>query len=257
MIKSEKFVEACKESLKDSMLTFKRKTYSSVVLPTFDEKLNKPSGKASCCSVLIAAEKCISDDVRKLSKAQVNPRKEKIGIRYVREICENRIIVNCTSHSASRQRHERPRGKELPRGGNKVDLGTNSLPAAPASLAHCAQIKNTEKLIKIKELRIRFQQELIEIETFDKDFIDPAQLESLIKEKIQAELEYALKMGELKVIFPCRIICCEDNTNRINSLRNQQQQIRPAEFPILLDKLILDKKDNNKNRKNSKKVPTF
>ncbi|GFQ99345.1 hypothetical protein TNCT_536661 [Trichonephila clavata] len=97
MIKSEKFVEACKESLKDAMLDLPKKTYSSVVAQSLGEKLNKPPRKASCCSVLIAAENCNSGDVRKLFKAQVNPRKEKIGIRHLKEISENRILVNCAS----------------------------------------------------------------------------------------------------------------------------------------------------------------
>ncbi|GFR30678.1 hypothetical protein TNCT_38931 [Trichonephila clavata] len=78
MIKREKFVEACKESLKDAMLALPKKTYTSVLLPSLGEKLNEPSRKAFCCSVLIAAENCNSGDVKKLFKAQVNPRKETI-----------------------------------------------------------------------------------------------------------------------------------------------------------------------------------
>ncbi|GFQ68809.1 hypothetical protein TNCT_592621 [Trichonephila clavata] len=42
MIKSEKFVEACKESLKDAMLDLPKKTYSSVVAESLGEKLNEP-----------------------------------------------------------------------------------------------------------------------------------------------------------------------------------------------------------------------
>ncbi|GFY66868.1 hypothetical protein TNIN_461531 [Trichonephila inaurata madagascariensis] len=57
MIKSEKIVEACKESLK-------------------------------------VAENCNSDDIRKLFESQVNPRNKKIGIQHVKEISENRIVVN-------------------------------------------------------------------------------------------------------------------------------------------------------------------
>ncbi|GFY61469.1 hypothetical protein TNIN_189131 [Trichonephila inaurata madagascariensis] len=97
MINNEKFVEACKESLKDSMSSVPKKTYSSVVTPCFGGELNEPSRKTSCCSVLLAAENCNSGDVRKLFKAQINPRKEKIGIRHVKEISDNRIIVNCAS----------------------------------------------------------------------------------------------------------------------------------------------------------------
>ncbi|GFX43856.1 hypothetical protein TNCV_4111351 [Trichonephila clavipes] len=78
MIKSEKFVEDCKESSKDAMSSVPKKTYSSVVASCFG--VNGPSRMALRCSILIAAENCDSDDVRKLFKAQINPRKEKIGI---------------------------------------------------------------------------------------------------------------------------------------------------------------------------------
>ncbi|GFQ89273.1 hypothetical protein TNCT_699971 [Trichonephila clavata] len=112
-----------------------------------------------------------------------------------------------------------------PPGKEAMQLGTDPLPTAPTanptSLAHCAQIKNAEKLIKIKELRIKSQQVLIDIETFDKDCTDPAQLAALIKEKAQAELEVALKMGELKVLFPCPVNCCKYHVNGINSFRTQ------------------------------------
>ncbi|GFY51208.1 hypothetical protein TNIN_12771 [Trichonephila inaurata madagascariensis] len=50
MIKSEKFVEACKKSLKDAM-SLPKKTYSSVVAPSFVGELKESSRKASCCSV--------------------------------------------------------------------------------------------------------------------------------------------------------------------------------------------------------------
>ncbi|GFY62758.1 gag-like protein [Trichonephila inaurata madagascariensis] len=85
---------ACKESLKDAMSSLPKKTYSSVVALSFGGELNEPSRKTSCCSILIAAENCNSDDVRKLFKAQINPRKEKIGIRQFKKISENRILVN-------------------------------------------------------------------------------------------------------------------------------------------------------------------
>ncbi|GFY54479.1 hypothetical protein TNIN_250071 [Trichonephila inaurata madagascariensis] len=82
-----------------------------------------------------------------------------------------------------------------------MQLGTEHPPATHASatnptssFAHCAQIKSTEKLIKIKELRIKYLQDLIEVETFNKDITDAAQLEALIKEKAQTELEFVVRM---------------------------------------------------------------
>ncbi|GFT26361.1 nucleic-acid-binding protein from transposon X-element [Trichonephila clavipes] len=72
-------------------------------------------------------------------------------------------------------------------------------PAAQANAnssadAQCAQIKNLEKLSKIKDRRIKYLQDLIEIETFDKDTVDADQLAALIKEKANTELEYATTM---------------------------------------------------------------
>ncbi|GFY60330.1 hypothetical protein TNIN_247551 [Trichonephila inaurata madagascariensis] len=79
------------------MSSLPKKTYSSVVAPSFDGELNEPSRKTSCCSVLIAAENCNCDDVRKLFKAQISTRKGKIWIRLVKEISDNRITVYCAS----------------------------------------------------------------------------------------------------------------------------------------------------------------
>ncbi|GFV22292.1 hypothetical protein TNCV_3923521 [Trichonephila clavipes] len=160
---------------------------------------------------------------------------------------------------AFRHRHEEERSRV-----EVVQLGTEHPPAAHASatnpkssLAHCAQIKSTEKLSKIKELRIKYLHDLIDIETFDKDITDAAQLEALIKEKAQAELEFTVRMGEFKVLFPCPIQCCtHNNSNGPNSFRPKQK--RPAESSILPATLILDKKQEKPNivNKKSKKGST-
>ncbi|GFW11712.1 uncharacterized protein LOC103524116 [Trichonephila clavipes] len=55
-------------------------------------------------------------------------------------------------------------------------------PPTQRSLAHCAQIKNTGKLIKIKEIRIMYLQDLIEIETFDKYITECCSAASNIEE---------------------------------------------------------------------------
>ncbi|GFT37759.1 hypothetical protein TNCV_4128411 [Trichonephila clavipes] len=126
-----------------------------------------------------------------------------------------------------------------------MQLGSEIPPAAlaPASLPIDAQFKSFEKLIKIKDLRIKYLQDLIEIETFDKDSTDAAQLSALIKEKANTELEYATKLGELKVLFPCPVKSCPHNkANGINSYRNKNK--RPTESPILPATLIPDKKTN-------------
>ncbi|GFT55584.1 hypothetical protein NPIL_527751 [Nephila pilipes] len=79
------------------MLALPKKTYSSILAPFLGKKLNEPPRKTSCCSDIITAENCNSSDVRKLFRAQVNHRKEKIGIQHVKEISDNRILVNCAS----------------------------------------------------------------------------------------------------------------------------------------------------------------
>ncbi|GFS85281.1 nucleic-acid-binding protein from transposon X-element [Trichonephila clavipes] len=100
--------------------------------------------------------------------------------------------------------------------------------------------------------------DLIEIETFDKDSVDAAQIKerplaALIKEKAATELEYATTLGELKVLFPCLVKrCTHAKANGINSFRNKNK--RPTESPILPATLILEKnlKTQSKNGKNNK-----
>ncbi|GFQ76220.1 hypothetical protein TNCT_392251 [Trichonephila clavata] len=141
-------------------------------------------------------------------------------------------------------------GEQSSQGEEAMQLGTEPLLATTSDpLEHCAQIKKREKLINIKQLRIRYLVDMIEIETFDKDITDASEIESLIKEKAKAELEFAIQMGELKVLFPCPVPCCQHtNANEINSFRTTQK--RPAESPILPAKLIIN--NNNKNVKKLK-----
>ncbi|GFW06386.1 nucleic-acid-binding protein from transposon X-element [Trichonephila clavipes] len=153
--------------------------------------------------------------------------------------------------------------KRAPRIDDVKKLGMEN-PAAhanemPSAAAHCAQIKTLEKLSKIKERRIKYLQDLVEIETFDKDTVDTDQLAALIKEKATTELEYATNMGELKVLFPCPAkSCIHSKANGINPLRNKHK--RPAESPILPATLVLEKNpkvqisknNNNKNEKLAK-----
>ncbi|GFX82909.1 hypothetical protein TNCV_2640441 [Trichonephila clavipes] len=153
--------------------------------------------------------------------------------------------------------------KRAPRVDDVKKLGMEN-PAAHANeissaAAHCAQIKNSEKLSKIKERRIRYLQDLVDIETFDKDTVDADQLAALIKEKATTELEFATTMGELKVLFPCPAKSCNHaKANGINPLRNKHK--RPAESPILPATLVLEKNpkvqntknNNNKNEKTAK-----
>ncbi|GFU66256.1 hypothetical protein TNCV_4035761 [Trichonephila clavipes] len=61
---------------------------------------------------------------------------------------------------------------------------------------HCARIRILQKLIRYAETRIRYQQELIDIETFDQRDTDAAQLQSYIHAKGATELDYNMKLGK-------------------------------------------------------------
>ncbi|GFV26734.1 putative RNA-directed DNA polymerase from transposon X-element [Trichonephila clavipes] len=61
---------------------------------------------------------------------------------------------------------------------------------------HCARIRTLQKLIRYAETRIRYQQELIDIETFDQRDTDAAQLQSYIHAKGATELDYNMKLGK-------------------------------------------------------------
>ncbi|GFV59389.1 nucleic-acid-binding protein from transposon X-element [Trichonephila clavipes] len=61
---------------------------------------------------------------------------------------------------------------------------------------HCARIRSLQKLIRYAETRIRYQQELIDIETFDQRDTETTQLQTYIHAKGAAELDYNMKMEE-------------------------------------------------------------
>ncbi|GFY31072.1 hypothetical protein TNCV_4359791 [Trichonephila clavipes] len=65
------------------------------------------------------------------------------------------------------------------------------------SLSNEAFLKSAVTLYseKMSKLRIKYLQDLIEIETVDKYITEAALLKALIKEKAQAKLEFAVRMG--------------------------------------------------------------
>ncbi|GFR28442.1 hypothetical protein TNCT_674651 [Trichonephila clavata] len=77
--------------------------------------------------------------------------------------------------------------------------GTTLTPPSPVAI--CQHIGKLQKLVRFADSRIRFQQEFIDIEMFDRRDTDPVHLESLIREKGSAELEYGISLGELKGLF--------------------------------------------------------
>ncbi|GFQ76851.1 hypothetical protein TNCT_291561 [Trichonephila clavata] len=90
---------------------------------------------------------------------------------------------------------------EQENGDDISDPPTDTNPLPPD--VHCAYIRTLQKHIRHAESRIPHQKELIDIETFDQRDTDAAQLQSYIHAKVAGELDYNVKMGELKLFFPC------------------------------------------------------
>ncbi|GFR22625.1 hypothetical protein TNCT_729511 [Trichonephila clavata] len=119
---------------------------------------------------------------------------------------------------------------EQENGDDISDPPTDTNPLPPD--VHCAHIRTLQKQIRHGESRIRQQEELIDIETFDQRDTDAAQLQSYIHAKGAAELDYNVKMGELKLFFPCPVKNCSHNTtNGLNATRSLKK--RAAEPCIL------------------------
>ncbi|GFW54563.1 hypothetical protein TNCV_5109371 [Trichonephila clavipes] len=96
---------------------------------------------------------------------------------------------------------------------------------------HCAQNRTLQKLIRYAETRIRYQQELIDIETFEQRDTDAVQLQSYIHAKGATELDYNMKLGKLKLLFPCPVKNCNHKTT--NGLNATRLRKRAAESCIL------------------------
>ncbi|GFW25892.1 hypothetical protein TNCV_2425801 [Trichonephila clavipes] len=97
---------------------------------------------------------------------------------------------------------------------------------------------------------MRYQQELNYIETFDQRDTDAAQLRTYIHAKGAAELDYSMKLGELKHFFPCPVKNCSHNTT--NGLSATRLRKRAAESCILPATFDLSSKEANSNLKKSK-----
>ncbi|GFY43153.1 hypothetical protein TNIN_60401 [Trichonephila inaurata madagascariensis] len=135
--------------------------------------------------------------------------------------------------------HEGNRSAEQANGDSTHDPDAISRPENVDSLppaVHCARIRTLQKLIRYAETRIRYQQELIDIKTFDQRDTDAAQLQTYIHAEGAAELEYNMKLGELKHFFPCPGKNCNHNTTNglraTHSLRKRAAEscILPATF---------------------------
>ncbi|GFQ85134.1 hypothetical protein TNCT_738781 [Trichonephila clavata] len=102
------------------------------------------------------------------------------------------------------------------------------------------------------------------VETFDQRDTDAAQLQSYIQAKGEAELDYNMKMGELKLYFPCPVKNCSHNTtNGLNPTRSLKKSvvescILPATLnPQLRDTTSKKPKPNETENKNqtAKELP--
>ncbi|GFV33614.1 hypothetical protein TNCV_4567291 [Trichonephila clavipes] len=150
--------------------------------------------------------------------------------------------------------HEGNRSPEQAIGDDMRDPDAITRPENIGSLPptmHCARIRSLQKLIRYTETRIRYQQELIDIETFDQRDTDAAQLQTYIHAKGAAELDYNMKLGELKLFFPCPVKNCSHNTtNGLNATRSFRK--RAAESCILPATFSPTNKEPNSNSKKSK-----
>ncbi|GFT88423.1 hypothetical protein TNCV_1294451 [Trichonephila clavipes] len=149
--------------------------------------------------------------------------------------------------------HEGNRSSEQANGNSSRDPDAVTRPENIDSLppnVHCASIRSLQKLIRYAETRIRYQQELIDIETFDQRDTDAAQLQSYIHAKGATELDCNLKLGELKLLFPCPVKNCNHNTtNGLNATRHKK---RAAESCILPASFNPYSKETNSTSKKTK-----
>ncbi|GFY19481.1 hypothetical protein TNCV_4646551 [Trichonephila clavipes] len=149
--------------------------------------------------------------------------------------------------------HEGNRSSEQANGNSSRDPDAVTRPENIDSLppnVHCARIRSLQKLIRYAETRIRYQQELIDIETFDQRDTDAAQLQSYIHAKGATELDCNLKLGELKLLFPCPVKNCNRNTtNGLNATRHKK---RAAESCILPASFNPYSKETNSTSKKTK-----
>ncbi|GFT04056.1 hypothetical protein TNCV_3346101 [Trichonephila clavipes] len=101
--------------------------------------------------------------------------------------------------------HEANRSAEQANGNSSRDPDAVTCPEKIESLppnVHCARIRTLQKLIRYAETRIRYQQELIDIETFDQRDTDAAQLQSYIHAKRATELDYNMKLETNDITQP-------------------------------------------------------
>ncbi|GFW69125.1 hypothetical protein TNCV_511701 [Trichonephila clavipes] len=151
--------------------------------------------------------------------------------------------------------HEGNRSTEHGNGNSSRDPDAVTRPEKIDSLppnVHCARIRTLQKLIRYAETRIRYQQEFIDIyiETFDQRDTDAAQLQSYIHAKGATKLDYNLKLGELKLLFPCPVKNCNHNTT--NGLNATCLRKRAEESCILPASFDPHTKETNSNSKKSK-----
>ncbi|GFS92082.1 hypothetical protein TNCV_1190601 [Trichonephila clavipes] len=135
--------------------------------------------------------------------------------------------------------HEGNRSTEHVNGNSSRDPDAVTRPENIDSLppnVHCARIRTLQKLIRYTETRIRYHQELIDIETFDQRDTDAAQLQSYIHAKGATELDYNLKLGELKLLFPCPVKNYNHNTtNGLNATRLWKRAAESCILPASFD----------------------
>ncbi|KAF8784389.1 hypothetical protein HNY73_010070 [Argiope bruennichi] len=100
-LQSVNYRKACEESLAALVA---RPSYAEVVSPSRGDFVNN---SRNSCPLIVSAtesfENASSNDVQKMLKEVINPREKKIGIKNVRAIANNKVIVQCCS-SADRDK---------------------------------------------------------------------------------------------------------------------------------------------------------
>ncbi|GFV33926.1 hypothetical protein TNCV_4585611 [Trichonephila clavipes] len=109
---------------------------------------------------------------------------------------------------------------------------------------HCARIRSLQKLIRYAETRIRYQQELIDIETFDQRDTDAAQLQSYIHAKGATELDCNLKLdinnrkelpeNTIPVNNPFSVLTIDDDDMEVAGSAENNNFAQPKVKPIML-----------------------
>lgn len=136
-LKSLKFKEACEESLKNIVMNANsEKSYARIVAPSVNDNKNN-----SDCDLFVTGKNCSSEDIKKIIKTEIDPRKNKIGVKQIRNIGRDKVLIKCVSVE--------DRSKLF----SAVEKDSEILtPSLPKRRNPCILIKNIPNEVKNEEL---------------------------------------------------------------------------------------------------------